>query len=209
MICSRLPALLFLLLVGCADGEVDDMVQRKGPPPWHLWGDTKNVVVEMSLLSLEYQTQQLVRISYGRPETWDFMFGARIINFDPDDTAGEIEVFFDVTVGVGRSQFTMPGFEHFMWFWTVAPSPLNQPLYSTEVIAPQRIPMPPAVAPVDNRIGEITAQDIQVSARVLYTGGVVVPKRATVEVTSFWAPRAHIRPEWWKGEFPGGEDNGQ
>lgn len=209
MIWRRLLVLLALLLVACGDGEDEDMVKRSGPPPWHLWGDTKNVTVQMSLLSLEYQTQQLVRISYGRPETWDFMFGARIINFDPDDTAGEIEVFFDVTVGVGRSQFTMPGFEHFMWFWSVAPSPLNQPLYSTEVIAPQRIPMPPALAPVDNRIGEITAQDIQVSARVLYTGGVIVPKAATVEVTSFWAPRAHIRPEWFKGEFPGGEDNGQ
>lgn len=184
------------------------MVARKGPPPWHLWGDTKNVVVEMSLLSLNYSTMQLAKVSYGRPETWDFMFAARIINFEPEDSAGEIEVFFDVTIGVGRSHLEMPGFEHFMWYWSALPVPLNEVKYSAEVYGPQRIPVPPATAPVDNIISEITAQDIQVQARVLYTGGTIVPKRATVEVTSFWAPRSHIRPEWWKGEFPGGEDNG-
>ena len=174
------------------------MVARKGPPPWHLWGDTKNVIVENSYgVTVNYVTQQLAKVSYGRPETWDFMFAARIINFEPDDTAGKIEVAFDVTIGLGRSLLEMPGFETFMWSWTSAPSPLNQVKYSAEVYGPSRtdIPIPPATTIPTNVISEVTAQDIQVQARVTYTGGTIFPKRATVEVTSFWAPRSHIRPE--------------
>jgi len=213
MIWHRLPVLLALLLVACGDGEDEDMVARKGPPPWHLWGDTKNVIVENSSgVTVNYVTQQLAKVSYGRPETWDFMFAARIINFEPDDTAGEIDVAFDVTIGVGRSHLEMPGFETFMWTWTSAPSPLNQVKYSAEVYGPVRtdIPIPPATTIPSNVISEITAQDIQVQARVAYTGGTIVPKRATVEVTAFFAPRSHIRPEWFQdtNQFRGGEQDG-
>ena len=209
MIWPRLPVLLALLLVACGDGEDEDMVARKGPPPWHLWGDTKTVSVPMSLLTIDYATQQLAKVSYGRPETWDFMFAARIVNIQPAIGAGQVDVYFDVTIGVGRSHLEMPGFEHFIWQWTVAPDPLNVVKYSAEVYGPDRtdIAIPPATTIPANVISEITAQDIQVQARASFTGppgGFV----ATVEVTSFWAPRSHIRPEWWKGEFPGGEDNG-
>lgn len=210
MIWHRLPGLLALLLVACGDGEDEDMVARKGPPPWHLWGDTKVIVVPHSIALIEEYSTQLAKVSYGRPETWDFMFGARIINLtEPLDT-GEIDVYFDVTIGVGRSQLQMLGFEHFMFYWTAMPSPLNIQKYSAEVFGPPRtdIPIPPATTIPDNVISEVTAQDIQVSARLQYTGGAIPVKSASVEITAFFAPRSHVRPEWFKGEFPGGEDNG-
>lgn len=190
--------------------EEETETMRKGIPPWHLWGDSKIIEVPYSVALLNFYSSQVAKVSYGRPETWTFYFASRILNLTPDDTAGEIDIYFDVTIGVGRSQVTMEGFERHMFSWTNAPSPIGGLKYSTEVYGPNRtdIPIPPAYTIPSNIISEITAQDIQVQARAVYTGGTIVPKSATVEVTAYFAPRSHIRPEWFKGEFPGGEDNG-
>jgi hypothetical protein len=207
MIWHRLPVLLALLLVACGDGEDEPLANI---PPWHLWGDTKTIVVPHSIALVEEYSSQLAKVSYGRPETWDFMFGARIVNLSEPLDTGEIEVHFDVTIGVGRSHLQMLSFEYFMFYWTALPAPLNVQKYSAEVLGPNRtdIPIPPATTIPANVISEITAQDIQVQTRLIYTGGAIPVKTATVEVTAFFAPRSHIRPEWFKGEFPGGEDNG-
>lgn len=205
MIWHRLPVLLALLLVACGDGEDEDMVKRSGPPPWHMWGDTRVIDVPTSIVLLSTQTTQLARVAYGRPETFDFFFGARIIDVQTVATMGGVQIWFDVTIGLGRSHFELPGFEYFSWDWTVLPAPLNQPKYSTEVLGPIRVDASPTI---ENRIGEITAQDIQVSARIIYGSFGIPNSTAKVEVTAFFAPRSHIRPEWFKGEFPGGEDNG-
>lgn len=216
-----MPSLLLVILAfgslcSCADYDPvlppeETETMRNGVPPWHMWGDTKQIEVPYSVAIVNFYSSQIARISYGRPETFDFFFASRILNLTPDDTAGEIDIYFDVTIGLGRSQVTLEGFEHHMFYWTAAPSPQNVMKYSVEVFGPPRtdIPIPPATTIPENRISEITAQDIQVSARALYTGGTIVPKSATVEVSAFFAPRSHIRPEWFKGEFPGGEDAGK
>jgi hypothetical protein len=196
-------------LLSCADydpiaEEVEPEEMRKGPPPWHLWGDTQTIQVDTSIVTLTYATRQLAKVSYGRPETFDFFFGAKIVEVNSAATMGGIEVWFDVTIGVGRSHMEMPGFEYFAWDWSALPVPYNRIKYSTSVLAPQRDDGVVA----ENVITEITAQDIQVQARVLYGSFGVPNSTAKVEVTCFWAPSNHIRPEWFKGEFPGGEDNG-
>lgn len=211
---SILSLLSVGLFLSCADytqNPNDDNepketeTMRKGPPPWHLWGDSKTITVPSSIVVLQTQTAQLAKVSYGRPETFDFFFGAKIIGVNSTATMGTVQVWFDVTVGVGRSHFEMPGFEYFAFDWTVLPAPLNKPKYSTEVFGPIR---DEGTTGIDNRIGEITAQDIQVTARIMYSSFGVPNSTANVEVTAFFAPRAHVRPEWFRGEFSGGEDNG-
>lgn len=210
---SILSLLSVGLFLSCADytqNPNDDNepketeTMRKGPPPWHLWGDSKTITVPSSIVVLQTQTAQLAKVSYGRPETFDFFFGAKIIGVNSTATMGTVEVWFDVTVGVGRSHFEIPGFEYFKFAWSALPVPTNTPKYSTEVLGPVRID----ATTIDNRIGEITAQDIQVTARVLYGSFGVPNSQATVEVTSYFAPRSHIRPEWFRGEFAAGEDAG-
>jgi hypothetical protein len=197
-------------LSSCSGREENHMGQLD---PWHLWGDTKLLVVPHSVTIVDEFSSQLAKVSYGRPETFDFMFGARIVDMsDPLDAGGEISVSFDVTVGVGRSHLTMLSFERYLFYWTAAPPPIRIQKYSAEVFGPPRtdIAISPATTVPENLISEITAQDIQVQARVQYTGGLNDPRTASVEVTAFFAPRSHVRPEWFSkgGKFRGNEDNG-
>ncbi len=231
---STLQSILACLAAGlfcsCADyepvvdptatEEEEDTTMFKGPPPWAMWGDTKSVRVEVGTIVLNVASSQICRIAYGRPETWDFFFSAKLIELTEDYAhhIGQIDVSFDVTIGVGRSSVTIQDFEHFIWYASSG-SPITHFVpgslkYSTEVIGPAREDKVLSTDPdgPENIIAEITAQDIQVGARLTYNGwpvGDLTPRSALVEVTAYFAPRVHLRPEWFKGEFPGGEDNGK
>jgi hypothetical protein len=50
----------------------------------------------------------------------------------------------------------------------------------------------------------LPAQDIQCTVRA----GLQNVGTATVEVTSWFAPRSHVRPDWFNEQFLGGETNG-
>lgn len=231
---STLQSILACLLAGsfcsCADYEPvteaeategdEETMAFNGVPPWAMWGDSKNVTVEVGTIVQNVASAQIARIAYGRPETWDFFFSVKLVDQNEDYAhhIGQIDIWFDVTIGVGRSSVTIPGFEHFMYYASsgspITHFTIGDMKYSTEVIGPGRTDLVLSTDPAaaENRIGEITAQDIQVQARLAYNGWVVgdlTPRTATIECTSYWSPRVHLRPEWFEGEFRGGENAGK
>jgi hypothetical protein len=57
-------------------------------------------------------------------------------------------------------------------------------------------------------ITEVPGQDIQVNCNVILTGNTPTNTELRVEVGALWTPVNHLRPEWYNGQFPGGEDAG-
>lgn len=198
-----------------------------GIPPWHMWGNSETKTYDSELLDPHSAApppnppqNQLIRITYGRPENWRFLFWAKTL----DASAGalldlpEVVVWFNVIVGVGRAQVELTKFEQFSFLLTdavVAPFNFNPHLkFSSSVRSPFRSDATPR-APDDVRevIDHLPAQDIQVQFQVL-VGRAIPPSpgaRVTVEVGALWSPNVHIRPEWMSrvGVFPGGEASGK
>jgi hypothetical protein len=186
-----------------------------GIPPWHLWGNTQTMsaINAPATAAAVATTSQLVRIGYKRPETWHWMFAAKLLS-GPDMGAGNhaaVVVYFDLTVGIGRSMIRLPGFEQFVFRWDgISAFPQDQQAYSTASLGPNRVlvtPGPPSASEINaNPIDEIVAQDIQLGCRLFFdiTGGGSTP--VVVEVQAQFAPKTHIRPEWHMHLFPGAEE---
>jgi hypothetical protein len=179
---------------------------------------------------LVFAPGQLVKIAYRRPETWHWVFSARVLDGDDALVTDPIivEVHFDLTIGIGRSMVQIPGgygyfdsrndppFESFQFAWGGPGGdpacPRGAQIWSTAVQAPGKSflngPVPTKSPCIVN---EIVAQDIQLNCRVIaitFPGG---PQglRADIEVSAHFSPKTHLRPEWFKGgSFPGAEDGG-
>lgn len=210
---------------------------RGGMPPWHTWGGSE--VVRTVTLGLGdapvQQTVQLARVAYKRPETWNFLFVAKILEGTRMVNPGDsflMKVRFDVTTGHGRSAaqlynradgasgsgffvFQQPGFENYE-FGPGWPSPgpvVKHVIYSTQVYGPNRTTDPAAENRRDNLITEIVGQDIQVNA--LVTNQSNYAGTFDVELSVFLAPKAHVRPDWFQidgppeAQFPGEEVQGR
>ena len=180
---------------------------RNPMPPWHLWGDSEIVTLPNASGNTDPgKTQQLIRISYKRPETWHWLFSASIIQAPDAAAAQQAAVFvaFDLIAGIGRASQVIQSFETFAWQWNgPINAPVNQVIFSTQVRGPNRVLASPVPAvPIDNVISEITAQDIQLSARVLvgFTGGLTGTVK--VQVNAHFAPKTHIRPDWHMDRTP-------
>ena len=179
--------------------------------PWLLWGNSKIIeAFYTGTFSTTVATQQLNRIGYMRPESWHWLFSARILEATyaggtPPQVGQSIDVYFDLTVGIGQTALTIEGFEHYQ-FNATALNALQGFIYSSTVFGPSRVQG--AVDPLLNEFTNIVAQDIQLNARCVYLLGGTHGDSAKLEIKTFWAPIAHIRPEWSLGEFPGGEDKG-
>lgn len=200
---------------------------RGAQPPWHMWGNTETFHIsagtpeQINLI----QGRQLARVAYKRPETWQWLFLARLIQGPVAGVGGsyEMRIDFDVTVGIGRSSVTMPSFDRLQWTWTgaVGPAPTAFPIWTTSTISP-----PPLYAFVDGApdpagqatrvIDKLVAQDIQVSVRVQFTAidEPTGPGIADVEVSAYFAPKTHVRPDWYmnavpESTFPGDEIGGR
>jgi hypothetical protein len=185
-----------------------------GQPPWHMWGNTQALDLLASNAPLTGQQNttvgQLLRVAYRRPETWHWVFAATLLDgptLGVGDSAA-VSVIFDLTIGVGRSQLTIPFFETFTWNWAASAPPIGQltrTKWSTQVNGPVRVdsdPTPPA-----NVIDQIVAQDIQLNVRSLLGGIGVAGTTARVEVSAHFSPKTHIRPEWSLWRFPGAEES--
>lgn len=200
---------------------------RSPMPPWHLWGNTQRVEVLLPLaLSFgEVGRGQLTRVSYKRPETWNWLFTARLLEADDADPLEplQLQIVWELTVGIGRAVQQSLGFDNWniSWGTPVTPTdnaPVGRLIWATETYAasPERSQfVAPAVQPL-NRIDRIVAQDIQLNARVALLSPVVPRtnnKRAVVELGAQWAPSTHVRPDWFADgpieiQFPGGENQG-
>ena len=192
--------------------------------PWLMWGSAQQVVISAGG---PVQSGQMVRINYGRPETWRFFFGAELLSVSAPPAADcKLQVAFNVIPGIGRSSFdttntsnllTPPGQLAFAFFQFLIPAG-TQPLgsivtkrWTSAVRAPKMDDDDTTIAPL---LETLVAQDLQVAARVSQsTGGPNIT--AQFQLTAFFAPNVHIRPEWSMDGDPrnqlryrGGEQNG-
>jgi len=110
-----------------------------GIKPWHMWGNSMAVTVPFSVAILDVASQQLVRINYARPESFHFLLVAQLTDVpEPIDTR-QIQVRWDLTIGLGRTYSTLTDFETFLFTAPGPTSPNGQLKWSTEVVSPLRV----------------------------------------------------------------------
>lgn len=188
-------------------------------PPWHLWGNTQRIEFPIETTGAFRQgvTNQLIRVAYKRPETWHWIFQARLIS-GPNNTVGffsRIFVHWELTVGIGRSMqrmhfenATTPGanfpiraFEEYTYRWADPdPFPAGATIWSTQTTAPSRDFDAAGPFPAGPAVTEIVAQDIQLQVQVVGLTAVgnvaAVGQNAIIEVSAQFAPKTHVRPDW-------------
>lgn len=208
---------------------------KTGIPPWHMWGNSQTLSVLDSASVVTPATEgQLIRIGYGRPDTWHWVFFARILEAPsmPGGSSTVLSLSFELTIGVGRAVIVIPQFELFTWSWGDAVQPVNPPLnrvkWSSQALGRCRVdttnasffdpwstaPVPDVTNPngvtntrsVSNVVDKIVAQDIQLRALLLMTTTLPTEQIAKVEVGALFSPKTHLRPEWNLHRFPGGEE---
>lgn len=182
--------------------------------PWHMWGTSQRLQLTVTNTGTGEGlfSSQLARVSYARPESWNFLFGFRIEGMTINPVDFVIDVSFDVTVGIGRSVLQIPNFEffHIANSGAVATT-LPLLVWSTQVRSPARDQVLSAVPPVMDDPGVtdyIVAEDLQCGLRVRTQGTLGV---VDCEAFAFFSPRVHIRPEWFSAEgeqFRGKETGG-
>lgn len=202
-----------------------------GEEPWHLWGNTQRLTLPLTAGVFGTQGRGLLnQIKYGRPETWHWLFQARLLSFTPAagpplGTDLNLQIIWELTVGIGRSVIQTLAFD----VWNrpipggVAPpvgfnmiaSQAIQSTYSLGRLTPAGIIDP---APPPNLIDEIVAETIYLNARAaisLSGAAVGYPYSADLEVSALWAPKHHARPDWFqidappRTQFPGNEVPGR
>lgn len=188
-------------------------------PPWLLWGNTQIMSVAASAgASLnEGNTNTLVRIAYNRPETWRFLFAARIISA-PQTIAGqsaELAVWFELITGIGRSAIQIPFFSNipdFNWDNGVAVPPPTEVRWLNQAFI--QLPGPAFTNPL-YFTETITGQDLTVVAHARFATDIPGAAPCVVEVSGQFAPNVHVRPDWSRLEvseaeqFAGGETGGR
>ena len=186
--------------------------EKSGIVPWHMWGAQQTVSISSDGGLLSVAEQQIVRVSYGRPETWGFVLAAQIVEQRGQVTNGTIAtVRYDLTLGVGRASVTIPDWHVFTWDYGGL-NPAGQLLWTNTVgnrIASTGVLGPPEVTRYSTTswINSIEAQDIQLKARVgLDSAG--ENTFAAIAVHAYFAPLSHVRPEWFVHRFPGNEERG-
>lgn len=192
--------------------------------PWHLWGShvrhaSTLQAVSPSPFDPQGETRQISKVNYKRPDSWTFMFGLFVVRA-PDSALVvnvTIRVDIELIVGVGRSMMqlrngrgTGQGFARLEVAYT---TPLTQvaPFGTWTTVA--RSPVVSGVTPneVVQDISSFPAEDINCSGRIFGTSGVQLLGSAfEVEVHGYFAPRSHIRPDWYgeDAQFRGNETGG-
>lgn len=179
--------------------------------PWHMWGDSEVFSLDASVFGTPAASHQLAKINYKRPETWHFAFLLNVQTMSAPTADYTLDVWIDLTLGVGRTIMQIPEFEHFRLF-SAGGVGLSFPqlFWSTQVDSPNRIRS--ATAPLTNSnpgiCDQIVAQDIQVRSRSLFLGS--PGNRVTLEVTALFSPKTHVRPDWFNDgeQFRGNETGG-
>jgi hypothetical protein len=181
-----------------------------GTKPWQLWGNVKIIeCIYGNAILPTVSSQQLNRIAYKRPESWGFFFSAQLLQADiqaiPPKVDQQVEVKFNLTLGVGMTSLTIPGFEFFRFFATAPNILAPRLIYSSMAIGPDRLGGA-TTQPGVNEVRAIVAEDIQLNADVSFNFAETAGDRVVIELKTFFAPIAHVRPEWSIGNFPGGEN---
>ena len=181
--------------------------------PWHMWGSTVRVslplVAPASARTVgRADNVQVARVTYKRPETWSFLFGARIVDGAATDVNRIVITYMNLVLGVGRSVFstksTPPGspgtgipFVQFRWNIGIGENPVNKAnnaRWTTSVTSP---PLDDTAA--DTHIIQwFPSENIQCEAygQVGVDGASALDNSVAVEVSAYFAPRTHVRPDW-------------
>jgi len=176
-----------------------------GIPPWQLWGNIEVITGNFGGVNNRTSGKQLNKIAYKRPDSWHFFFTARLIDA-PVAVNNTIQISFDLILGAGRASVPIPAFVLFDFTYAGAPFP------TFTKFASQGVGSDPIGGTGQSIVAEIPASDIQVQANVTNFFG---PGPAIVEVGGFWAPKNHIRPDWFlEGQpketmFAGSETEGR
>lgn len=172
--------------------------------PWHMWGGSAAFNATTLSPGLNYRQEgQLARIQYKRPESWRFLFYARILESESSNPA-ILTVNFNIIPGVGRTAVSLQGFERYRFSIPIGVGGAQEK-YSASVNGPERDDVTPQN--VQNEIDSIEAQDLQVS----YSANVVLTipgDFVTAEIGVILAPWHHARPDWFGGRFLAQETGG-
>lgn len=165
------------------------------PPPWLLWGGQATLVMARPTGAGSFQqiSQQLARVSYGRPDTWSFLLGYKVTASDLVGAPYVVQVGFDLTIGIGRAMTTLVQFGFFQSQNPSATSPIQ---WATRVPTPQMVFSDNTTI---EQCDHFPAQDLQVQATVV-ASGVTAGTGITVELFTYFAPRTHNRPEWYSND---------
>jgi len=156
-------------------------------------------------------TQQLARIDYARPESWHFLFWAQLNEY-VGLGGSKCDLYFDLILGLGRSSVKLDNFEHFVFENAGTPPVRGQTIYSTQAQGPLRF----AGDTTPNLLDDFPAQSVNVNARAVVNIGSGALIVADLTVAAMFAPKSHIRPEWFitaapalnSSRFRGGEQAG-
>lgn len=188
--------------------------------PWLIWGsDQKMRVIANGVTGTTRTTSpQLALIDYARPETWSFFLAMRMESFGPPELGpGQsftLDAYFNTTIGLARTARTFPlavlSYVFSFDLNSAGKSPENL-IWTTRTRTRFRLPADQSIlVPTDwVEIDSFPAQSINcaVEVRASTTSPGIIPIDLTV--TAIFAPKSHIRPEWFKdGLYPGGENNG-
>jgi hypothetical protein len=167
-----------------------------GLDPWLLWGSTQTLQVAANANPPVVQAPQLANVDYHHPTTWRFMLVAKAAGYIGTAPATSVIVEFDVRLGVGRSNVYLGNFCQ-MELPAIDFTSLTYGQFCTAVDAPA--PVPAGVPVRSQRIDVLPAQSIQCTGKV--TAGPSPGTIFQVELSAFFAPATHIRPEWFAGDF--------
>jgi hypothetical protein len=196
-----------------------------GPAPWILWGSkevaTLTVAGSAGVFASSVSTHQLVKVSYGRPDNWRFLFTGRITGgVTPVAVPTVCHARFDVILGTGRDNWDtqkegatpvpaqINAFCSMRWDVPLGTAPGLQNWnrkYTTSVPSP---PLDDSALTTLQTIDHVVAQNIQCRARLHLSNG-DLNTNVTVEVGAYFAPNVHIRPDWSQGRFNGQETGGK
>jgi len=165
-------------------------------PPWHLWGGTLNVNLIASGAPFDIIQPQVCRIAYGRPDTWTFLLWTKVMNSPNAPNPGVVQVRWNLTLGIGRSAISINDFVIFL-LSPLLPTPGTRLFTTTTADTESRI------------LTDFPAQDIQLNANCIITGGAAPGSVVDLEIGAFFAPKTHNRPEWFRREYSGEEDHGK
>jgi hypothetical protein len=184
-----------------------------------MWGNTQVATVVPTLININQipeNANTMVRATYGRPETWRFLFHTVIESGGTDSAIGEtalLEINYDLIVGIGRSAVKIVNFATLLYDWSGGLSVFRgQPLFVTQTRGFNQIGGTPDPAPL---IDQFVAQDITIVANAAYLTDVPGAVPVKVAVSAQIAPNHHQRPDWFlmdkdlPEQFPGAEIGGR
>lgn len=193
-------------------------------PPWHMWGTSDVLRIDSTGRDPDFPafaTVQLSRVSYRRPDTFCFWFGARLRGQQPYVSAAFVAVLFDVYIGLGRSNFQtgpepvpvgvlpVPSFGKNAFCKFVFDVPLGQigdvqPFkWTTTVPSPRLDDRTPEGDNTVLPMSQLVAQDIQCSATLVVLPLLIpTPQVYELEAHAYFAPRSHMRPDWFQKNPP-------